>query len=470
MPLDDFLNGMMRLGVAAIATISAIVLISHVCWRLLFSPLAKLPGPKQFALTGLRLAKEDLYGTRTRTIHHLHQEYGPVVRVGPNEVSFNSLTALRLIYGAGSSFGRRPSFSPMFDGTGGPHLFTFYSSADHAARKKLMSQLYSKSNVLKNPIADSIQAKTMEFIKLVESDPQTASDLVKSLHFFSLDNITWRTFGIVEARLLWWGMWRTDESSSDIHEPTTRRYSWFQIHLPRYTNLAMACGSSLRAILDVLGILPGRVPVAYSGLQKYALTTFNTLREDKGLMPKCDGNLMVRLLYEQGRRSGKISISNKDMAAECADHLDAGLKTTSDTLMLAVLSLPKNRHHQKRLIAEVIDAASFLDSDEYTLPVEMCDRLPFLDAVIKETLRLYALIPASQPRVSTRDVLIDGYHIPARKIVSCQSFSLHRNSGVFPDANSFKPNRWLGGDEETAEMRRWWWPFSSGGRMCLGMQ
>src|SRR3979409_1031637 len=114
------------------ATICVTFFLYHVCWRLFFSPLARIRGPKSFALTKLWLAYEDYRGTRTRTIHRLHHEYGSVVRVGPNEVSFNSLTALRQIYGAGSAFGRPGSFYRAFDVYGKPHMFTYYSSSEHS--------------------------------------------------------------------------------------------------------------------------------------------------------------------------------------------------------------------------------------------------------------------------------------------------------------------------------------------------
>lgn len=458
----------MPLAVAAITTIGVACLIYHVYWTLFSTPLAKVPGPRLFSLTGLRLAKEDFQGTRTRKIHRLHQQYGPAVRVGPSEVSFNSLTALRQIYGAGSAFGRPAAFYRMFDMYGQAHLFTFFSSAEHAARKKIMSQMYSKSAVLKSPVADSIQSKAKEFTDLIESDPQTASNLVKSLHFFSLDNISWMTFRDRGATGALAGQVSDREILRDIDEATSRRYSWFQIHLPLYTRLVMSCGSYLRLSLDVFGLLPGKSPLAYSGLQDYALATFDANRQDKNLVPVSDGGLMMRLFHEKASNSGKTPISDMDIAAECADHLDAGLKTTSDTLMFALwaLSLPGHQQYQRRLIGEVKDIAG----NGSILPADVCDRLPFLDAVIKETLRLYAPIPASQPRSSSRDTTIDGYHIPAGTIVSCQAFSLHRNPDVFPDPYTFNPDRWLAGDAETAELKRWWWPFSSGARTCLGMQ
>lgn len=103
--------------------------------NLVFSPLAKVPGPKSFALNKWRLAYEDWLGTRTRTILRLHEVYGAAVRIGPREISFNSLSALRKIYGAGNKF-QRTSFYHMFDAYGRQNMFSLSSVKDHRGSYK----------------------------------------------------------------------------------------------------------------------------------------------------------------------------------------------------------------------------------------------------------------------------------------------------------------------------------------------
>lgn len=138
--------------------------------------------------------------------------------------------------------------------------------------------------------------------------------------------------------------------------------------------------------------------------------------------------------------------------------------------LIWALSLPENEHHQQRLISEAKHLPS-TSLDAHGLPtVEAADKLPFLDAVIKETLRLYAPLPASEPRQSPIDTTVDGYQIPAGTVVCMAPYSLHRNADVFPDPLKFDPERWLGAPARVAEMKKWWWAFSSGGRMCIGMQ
>jgi hypothetical protein len=138
------------------------------------SRIKGVPGPKLYALTKWRLAYDEWKGNRTRTIHELHQKYGTVVRVGPNELSFNSLSALKTIYGAGSGF-ERTSFYRMFDAFGHPNLFSFASVKAHSERKKLLNHAYSKTSILKINAPD-IEKKAWEFLKLLESQPETASE------------------------------------------------------------------------------------------------------------------------------------------------------------------------------------------------------------------------------------------------------------------------------------------------------
>ena len=424
------------------------------------------PGPWIFTLSKWRLALEDWKGTRTRTIHRLHQEYGSMVQISPKEISFNSLTALRFIYGAGSGFGRT-EFYRMFDTYDRQHMFSFFAISDHSKRKRLFSRLYSKSAILKGPVASSIESKVGEYLDLIESEPETAAQLVKGLRYYALDNITWMVYGDIGATSALVGDLSHRGIVNDFLESDDRRLSWFEAHLPAYTKWAMAHSKVMQCLPRAIRLLPLQDSTALYGLQDYALQVFNKCRSDHS-GSQINAAVISSLLGEQ-ELNGSESLEDLDIASECADQLDAGLNTTSDTLLFAIwaLSLPVNKHLQERLAWEV----ATLSCDEKGVPTaESCDSIPFLDAVIKETLRLYAPIPASQPRVSVQDVTIDGYLVPGGTVVSCQGYSLHRNADIFPEPLKFSPDRWLVDSDTISEMKRWWWPFSSGGRMCIGMQ
>jgi hypothetical protein len=101
-----------------IAVLLAIIYLGGVLiYRLFFSPLSKIPGPKLTAMTQLWLMYHEFKGDRTVQIDKLHSQYGPVVRVSPSEVSFNNHESLRDIYGIKSTFSK----SPFYD------LFIYYN-------------------------------------------------------------------------------------------------------------------------------------------------------------------------------------------------------------------------------------------------------------------------------------------------------------------------------------------------------
>jgi hypothetical protein len=86
--------------------------------RCMISPLWSVPGPKYSAFTSLVLKWKELRAQRTTYIHELHQKYGQVVRVAPNEVSFTSIAAVKEIYCSGGSGYDKTEFYDLFKAYG----------------------------------------------------------------------------------------------------------------------------------------------------------------------------------------------------------------------------------------------------------------------------------------------------------------------------------------------------------------
>jgi hypothetical protein len=431
-----------------------------------------VPGPKLYALTKWRLAYDAWKGIRTKTIRQLHQTYGPVVRIGPNELSFNSLSALKTIYGAGSGF-ERTSFYRMFDVYGHQNLFTFASVKAHSERKKLLNHAYSKTSILKIS-APAIEEKAWEFLRLLETEPVTASETFSSLHYYSLDNITHFLYGTeFGATSSLTGSASDRKMLDDVLDPSRRKLAWFAAHLPRYTKWLMSRSGFSERIVSRLGLLPQKKPTVYTGIRKHALAAWEDFsKSPSDVKTTSKTSTIIGRLWENHVSQKVQGLRGMEIASEAADHLLAGVDTTSDTLMFLIwaLSLPKNVKYQEKLIEEVL-AMSHSMLDSRGIPtVDATRKLPYLDAIIKETLRLYAPLPASEPRSLPVDTTIDGYEIPANTVVSMSPYTLHRNPKVFPDPLVFNPDRWFGEPKDVAEMKKWFWAFSSGGRMCIGIQ
>lgn len=154
-------------------------------------------------------------------------------------------------------------------------------------------------------------------------------------------------------------------------------------------------------------------------------------------------------------------------------HLLAGVDTTADTLLFLIwaLSLPQNLHLQECLRSELLSLAA--DSSAGIPTANSVAQLPYLNAVVKETLRLYAPLPGTEPRSSFNPTAVDGYPTPAGTVVGMSPYCLHRLPSIFPDPLTFNPERWLASSHEDQktleEMNRYFWAFSSGGRMCIGI-
>lgn len=457
-----------------------LVLITVVCrivYQLYATPLRKIPGSKSFATTKWRLAYEDYKGVRTQTIHALHQSYGTVVRVGPNEVSFSSLSALKTIYGAGSGF-ERTDFYRMFDVYGSQNLFTFAEVKKHAERKKLLAHAYSKSVILSpHAIAKPLIEKNVKaYLDLLDREKEVAEEIFQSLHWFSLDSITGFLYG---DKLEYSGTHAVTGNQThrdlldDIIGLNRRKLSWFVVHLRAYTKWLYSRSGITQKLIQGLRLLPMKNPTTYSGIRAHALMSTNRF-DISVLFGKSPGPALslMEKLWENINAGETIRLSSLEMASEMADHCLAGIDTTSDTLMFAIWALSRcqNKAYQQQLIEEVTSIPE-TDCNEDGIPtVEAADKLPYLGAIIKETLRLYAPLPASEPRSLPVDTMIDGYRIPARTVVSMSPYTLHRNEEVFPDPLVFKPERWLGQCGDLSEMKKWFWAFSSGGRMCIGLQ
>ena len=462
LPFDDS-------NVPAILLFTALLLISyHAITNHLH--LCHVPGPILYSLTKWRLAFDDYTGRRTRRIYALHQIYGPIVRIGPNEISFSSLSALKTIYGAGSGF-ERTAFYRMFDVYGEQNLFTFGPVKEHSERKKLLAHSYSKSAILTFS-SQAVSEKVGQFMDLLEREPKVGSEIFGSLHYFALDNITDFLYGR-------YGKTQALKSEGDrrmvgdILDPKRRKLAWFACHLPRYTKFLLSKTGRAEKFISVLGLLPQKKPTVYTGIRNHALKAWKCFEASSAAEKETKSNTVLEKLWESHESVQKErGLKDMEIASEAADHLLAGVDTTSDTLMFLIwaLSLPENSQYQEKLIAEV-RAIGAADLDERGIPMaEASGRLQYLDAVLKETLRLYAPLPASEPRSLPRESVIDGFKTPANTVVSISPYTMHRNPDVFPRPLVFNPGRWLGHPKEVADLKKWFWAFSSGGRMCIGIQ
>ncbi|KAL9248452.1 Flavonoid-6-hydroxylase-like protein [Drosera capensis] len=151
----------------------------------------------------------------------------------------------------------------------------------------------------------------------------------------------------------------------------------------------------------------------------------------------------------------------------CLSLLLGGSDTTTVTLTWALSLLVNNpqvlKKAQDELDEHVERDRQVNDSDT--------KHLVYLQAIIKETMRLYPAGPILAPRESVTDCIVAGYHVPARTRLMINLWKLQNDPKVWPNPSEFQPERFLTSHQnvdvwgQNFELL----PFGSGKRMCIGI-
>jgi cytochrome P450 len=94
--------------------------------------------------------------------------------------------------------------------------------------------------------------------------------------------------------------------------------------------------------------------------------------------------------------------------------------------------------------------------------------LPYIDAIVKETMRLHPVAPMLVPRLSREDTSIGGYDIPAGTRVLVSVWSIGRDPELWEAPEEFMPERFIGSRLDVKGQDYELLPFGSGRRMCPG--
>ena len=178
------------------------ILLSYITWlgiyRLYLSPIAKFPGPKLAALTGLYEAYFDLVpkggGQFTFEIKRMHQKYGPIVRINPEELHVDDPDFYDVIYPTSKPYDKLKRLENRFGIPGA--TFSTSSHELHKIRRAAISPFFAKSKVREQTV--HIQ-ELMDTISKRLSNEYAGKNRVLNLHdvwrCFAADNIMNLVFG-----------------------------------------------------------------------------------------------------------------------------------------------------------------------------------------------------------------------------------------------------------------------------------
>ncbi len=166
------------------------------------------------------------------------------------------------------------------------------------------------------------------------------------------------------------------------------------------------------------------------------------------------GTSLLSALSSARDESG--SMSDRQIRDELMTILLAGHETTANALSWTFILLAQNPAACDRLIEEV--------RSHETITLESLYSLPYTEAILKESMRLYP--PAwSIGREVTEPCEIGGYPLEPGTQVGMMQYITHRDPRFFPNPDRFEPERWLEGREIPKFA---FFPFGGGQRLCVG--
>lgn len=177
----------------------------------------------------------------------------------------------------------------------------------------------------------------------------------------------------------------------------------------------------------------------------------------KGEQPAASQNVLDDLLA--ARHEDGTPLDDREVRDALITILIAGHETTALALSWAISEIAQHPSIVDRLCDELAGVAKGAPPEAEHLP-----ELEYLDATIRESLRLRSVVPFVV-RKTMRSVSVGGREYPAGVVLCPCSHLVHRREDLYPDAGEFRPERFL----ERKFGPHEWLPFGGGNRVCLGM-
>nr|CAA70575.1 cytochrome P450 [Nepeta racemosa] len=170
------------------------------------------------------------------------------------------------------------------------------------------------------------------------------------------------------------------------------------------------------------------------------------------------------LLQFQRENKNRSPVEDDTVKALILDMFVAGTDTTATALEWAVAELIKNPRAMKRLQNEVREVAG----SKAEIEEEDLEKMPYLKASIKESLRLHVPVVLLVPRESTRDTNVLGYDIASGTRVLINAWAIARDPSVWENPEEFLPERFLDSSIDYKGLHFELLPFGAGRRGCPG--
>ncbi|OBS15711.1 hypothetical protein FPOA_13494 [Fusarium poae] len=419
---------------------------SILVYRAFFHRLRSFPGPFMTKLSRFDTLRKVAKTTRgCEDIQGLHKKYGNVVRIGPRELSINLPSAIPLIYGSFTRTKKSLWYEHVSHETDKISVNSTCDPEAHKKRKLLWERAlgFRAMKIYETGVTETVNSLLCK----IAAKADRTINITKYSMLFSFDVI-----GVVGF-------------SKDFHmvESETEHPAIKGVH---ESMMAIGVLGTVPWLLSMLGKIPG----AAGGYARFTRWCHEQLQEKRKIIASEKASLKdqdpqdIMSWLVKAMEDGDPCAPPGDQAVEEDARLliIAGSDTVASAITNALYYLAKNPDHYQALQDAIWQHFPNGDS-EWTY--KKARAVLYLDWVIYETLRLRPSVPGGLTRVTPPEgLVIDDFFIPGDIVVSVPTYTMQRDERYWPDALSFKPERWKGLSTEMVP----WIPFTKGQGSCPG--
>ncbi|ROT42644.1 cytochrome P450 [Sodiomyces alkalinus F11] len=404
-------------------------------------PLYRFPGPKIAAATYAHEAYYDwiLVGQYSNRIRKMHEAYGPIVRINPDELHCSDPYFTNEIY-AGSGRVRDKWEHQLNTGAAGPVSVSVLSTVHHelhCLRRGAISRFFSRQQMLKleSEVHEFAQVSVDKMLRYAGKEPLDVTD---AFNCFTADIISQYAFGeplgFVKSHLKSAYMLR--------HNTLVRKLAHFLPLLSDYM------GEDVKAVMRLMNVT----------IPQYIRASL----ENPG-----NGRVFADLMSSKHLPEEEKTLYR--LSGEGFLFLFAGIETTTGILTWLTYYLLA----QPETYAKLMEDLQGLDPTH--LKWTELEQRPYLWAVIHESLRMMPGVAHRSARIAREEDLVyksrDGkteWVIPRGTPIGMTPMINHWNTELFPNPDEFIPERWLVDGKPNYNLQKMLISFGKGSRSCIG--
>ncbi|KAH9906240.1 cytochrome P450 [Xylariomycetidae sp. FL2044] len=424
-----------------------ILVLSLFIKRRYFSPISDIPGPFAASFTRLWHVKRVIVGDQNVQILGLHRKHGQYVRISHDEVSISHPDVVKQILI--NPLRKAPWYKLLAfpDWRFQTPLSTLDPKAKNE-RSRWLASGYLTKNLLQSE--DAIDRQIEKLKEWLDRYAQSGApmDLDKFFTYCAFDVVGEvmfsRPFGYIEQGV---------DIAGSIASSVT-------------LNMMVAWGGWYRWLFDLFLTNPlvtwlDVMPMGH--LAKIAQGALRARRDSP------DVRFDVVEHWLRNHREHPDQISFRDIQAVTATNVGAGSDTISTAIQSFVYYMIRDPESWSRARSEIREAQGREGScRDRVISFADAQKLPFLQARIKEAIRVFPPVPMGLMREAPPEgIKIGDRTFPAGVLLSVSPYVMHHSKEVWgEDADVFRPQRWF--EEGAAEREKMWIPWGLGYNSCPG--